>query len=69
MTLNVLQSLLQISPLEGFFFGSGKAMVVAGVALIILIGMGFWMFAMEKRIARMNEHVDELLNSEKPEQK
>jgi hypothetical protein len=37
--------------------------------LMILIGMGFWMFAMEKRIARMNEHVDELLNSEKPEKK
>jgi|GEM_PF-283748 hypothetical protein len=64
MTLNVLQYLLQISPLEGFFFGSGKAMVVTGVALIILIGMGLWLFAMEKRIARMNEHVDELLNSQ-----
>ena len=65
----MLHTLLQVNPIEGFFFGSGKAMVVTGVALIILIGMGFWMFAMEKRIARMNEHVDELLNSEKPEQK
>jgi len=69
MTWNVLRTLLQISPLEGFFFGSGKAMVVTGVALIILIGIGFWLVAMEKRIARMNEYVDELLKSQTPEKK
>ena len=29
------------SALEGFFFGSGKAHVVTGVALIILAGLAF----------------------------
>ncbi len=53
---------LQINPLEGFFFGSGKAMVVAGVALIILAGLGYWLVRMETRLQRMNDSLDEKLN-------
>lgn len=52
----------QINPLEGFFFGSGKAMVVAGVAIIILIGLGLWLFLMESRLQRLNDALDERLN-------
>lgn len=52
----------QINPLEGFFFGSGKAMVVAGVAIIILIGLGLWLFRMESRLKRLNDALDERLN-------
>jgi hypothetical protein len=52
----------QINPLEGFFFGSGKAMVVAGVAIIILIGLGLWLFRMESRLQRLNDALDERLN-------
>ena len=52
----------QINPLEGFFFGSGKAMVVAGVAIIILIGLGLWLFRMESRLQRLNDALDQQLN-------
>ncbi len=52
----------QINPLEGFFFGSGKALVVAGVAIIILIGLGLWLFRMESRLQRLNDALDERLN-------
>jgi hypothetical protein len=52
----------QINPLEGFFFGSGKAMVVAGVAIIILIGLGLWLFRMESRLQRLNDALDQRLN-------
>ena len=48
-------TLLQVNPIEGFFFGSGKSMVVGGVAVIIIVGLGLWMWRMEKRIQRLDE--------------
>lgn len=59
----MLHTLLQSNPIEGFFFGSGKAMVVAGVAVIILIGLGLWMMRMEKRIQALDKLTEEKLNS------
>ena len=46
----MLHTLFQANPIEGFFFGSGKSMVVGGVAVIIIVGLGLWMWRMEKRI-------------------
>ena len=41
------------SALEGFFFGSGKAHVVTGVALIILAGLAFSLWRMDRRLSRL----------------
>lgn len=51
----MLHSLFQANPIEGFFFGSGKSMVVGGVAVIIIVGLGLWMWRMEKRIQKLDE--------------
>ena len=51
----MLHTLLQVNPIEGFFFGSGKSMVVGGVAVIIILGLGLWMWRMEKRIQQLDE--------------
>ena len=51
----MLHTLLQVNPIEGFFFGSGKSMVVGGVAVIIIVGLGLWMWRMEKRIQRLDK--------------
>ena len=51
----MLHTLLQVNPIEGFFFGSGKSMVVGGVAVIIIVGLGLWMWRMEKRIQQLDE--------------
>ena len=51
----MLHTLFQVNPIEGFFFGSGKSMVVGGVAVIIIVGLGLWMWRMEKRIQRLDE--------------
>ena len=41
------------SALEGFFFGSGKAHVVTGVALIILAGLALSLWRMDRRLSRL----------------
>ena len=51
----MFHTLLQVNPIEGFFFGSGKSMVVGGVAVIIIVGLGLWMWRMEKRVQRLDE--------------
>ena len=51
----MLHTLFQVNPIEGFFFGSGKSMVVGGVAVIIIVGLGLWMWRMEKRIQKLDE--------------
>lgn len=39
--------------LEGFFFGSGKAHVVTGVALIILAGLAISLWRMDRRLRQL----------------
>ena len=56
-------TLLQVNPIEGFFFGSGKSMVVGGVAVIIIVGLGLWMWRMEKRIQQLDEVATRQTNS------
>ena len=50
---------LLLSSLEGFFFGSGKAHVVTGVALIILAGLAIAMWRMDRRLSRLEEESKE----------
>lgn len=59
----MFHTLLQVNPIEGFFFGSGKSMVVGGVAVIIILGLGLWMWRMEKRIQRLYETATRKTNS------
>ena len=59
----MLHTLFQANPIEGFFFGSGKSMVVGGVAVIIIVGLGLWMWRMEKRIQRLDERATRQSNS------
>ena len=51
----MLHTLFQANPIEGFFVGSGKSIVVGGVAVIIIVGLGLWMWRMEKRIQQLDE--------------
>ncbi len=46
--------------LEGIFFASGKAPVVLGVALIIILGLAYWMFQMDKDIKNLEDQIDNL---------
>ena len=50
-----MHALLLLNSLEGFFFGSGKAHVVTGVALIILAGLAFAMWRRDRRLSRLEE--------------
>ena len=50
---------LLLSSLEGFFFGSGKAHVVTGVALIILAGLAIAMWRMDRRLSRLEKESNE----------
>jgi len=59
----MLHTLFQANPIEGFFFGSGKSMVVGGVAVIIIVGLGLWMWRMEKRIQQLDEVATRQTNS------
>ena len=61
----MLHTLLQTNPIEGFFFGSGKSMVVGGVTVIIIVGLGLWMWRMEKRIQQMDEAATRQANTPK----
>ena len=46
--------------LEGIFFASGKAPVVLGVALIIILGFAYWMFKMDKDIKNLEDQINNL---------
>ena len=47
---------------EPFFRSSGNAPVVLCVALIVIVGLGIWLFLMEKRIKRLENQIE---NNEK----
>ncbi len=59
----MLHTLFQANPIEGFFFGSGKSMVVGGVAVLIIVGLGLWMWRMEKHIQQLDEAATRQSNS------
>ena len=46
--------------LEGIFFASGKAPVVLGVALIIVLGLGIWMYKMDINLKELENQIDNL---------
>lgn len=50
-----MNHILFLNNLEGFFFGSGKAHVVTGVALIILVGIAFSMWRMDRRLTALEK--------------
>ena len=55
----LMNHILFLNNLEGFFFGSGKAHVVTGVSLIILAGIAFSMWRMDRRLTQLeNEKND-----------
>jgi hypothetical protein len=50
-----MNALLLLNSLEGFFFGSGKAHVVTGVALIILAGIAVSLWRMDRRLSQLEK--------------
>ena len=46
--------------LEGIFFASGKAPVVLGVALIIVLGLGIWMYKMDRNLKDLENQINAL---------
>tara|TARA_B100000427_G_C15347365_1_gene523881 strand:- start:236 stop:406 length:171 start_codon:yes stop_codon:yes gene_type:complete len=47
---------------ETFFRSGGKAPVVLCVALIVILGLGIWLFLMDKRIRKIENQIE---NNEK----
>lgn len=43
--------------LENTLYGSGKLNTVLIVVSVIILGIGFWMFAMDRRMKRMEERM------------
>jgi len=43
--------------LESTLYGSGKMNTVVIVVAVIILGIGAWMFAMDRRIKRMEERI------------
>ena len=63
--MNAINSIpVQSHPLEGWFFGSGKALVVLAVALILLIGFGLWMWRAEARLKKMEAKLNQKTSRE-----
>ncbi|MDA8695529.1 hypothetical protein N9C70_02730 [Flavobacteriales bacterium] len=50
-----MNAILLLNSLEGFFFGSGKAHVVTGVALIILLGIAVSLWRMDRRLGQLEK--------------
>jgi hypothetical protein len=50
-----MNAILLLNSLEGFFFGSGKAHVVTGVALIILAGIAVSLWRMDRRLSQLEK--------------
>mgnify|MGYP001163786024 FL=1 len=46
--------------IQDVFFASGKAPVVLGVVLIIILGLGIWMFKMDNGIKDLEDQIDNL---------
>mgnify|MGYP006242489385 CR=1 FL=1 len=55
----IMFHILFLSSLEGFFFGSGKAHVVTGVALTILAGIALSLWRMDRRLTRIESESDD----------
>jgi len=53
--LLTLSTLLGQATLDGYFFGSGKAAVVAVVVMIILLGIGCSLRSMDKRLTELEK--------------
>lgn len=44
--------------MEEIFFAYGKAPVVLGVAIIILLGIGWWMNKMDKKLNKLEDSIN-----------
>jgi hypothetical protein len=47
-----------LHPIEGLFWGAGKAGVVVGVAAMILVGLLWWMYRSHKQLADMERRIE-----------
>lgn len=45
---------------EEALFAAGKAPVVLGVTAIIIVGIGVWLFYMDRKIKNLEEKIDNL---------
>lgn len=52
-----MMATILLNSLEGFFYGSGKAHVVTGVALIILVGIAFSLWRMDRRLSNLEDAI------------
>lgn len=43
--------------MEEIFFAFGKAPVVLGVAVIILLGIGWWLTKMDKKLSNLEDQI------------
>jgi hypothetical protein len=62
MNMDTIMTSILLNNLEGFFFGSGKAHVVTGVALMILCGLAISLWRMDRKLSRLEDEV----RSQKP---
>lgn len=52
-----------LHPIEGLFFGAGKAGVVVGVAALILIGLLLWIWSAHRQLNALEKRVEAATNS------
>lgn len=52
-----------LHPIEGLFFGAGKAGVVVGVAALIFLGLLAWMWAAHRKLNAMQRRLDQIEHS------
>lgn len=57
--MKLLSILLQPTALEKVFFGSGKAYVVLAVAVVILLGILFWIGRAQMRLRDLESRAEE----------
>lgn len=50
--------LTALHPIEGLFFGAGKAGVVVGVAALILIGLLLWIWSAHRQLNALEKRID-----------
>ena len=46
--------------MEEMFSAYGKAPVVLGVAVIILVGLGWWMTKVDKKLSKLEDQIKEV---------
>jgi hypothetical protein len=60
ISLTIFSNELFCNSMEEFFYSSGKIYVVIGVVSIVLLGLGIFLFLIERRLNKLEEKTKSL---------